>query len=88
MEVIGAYLDGSGNPHTTIGYPDQEGDSSTALLMVAGDSVNNQAASLTGVLVLQPLSTPPPAVAGGIYFDGSSNQFYYCTDGATWTPFP
>ena len=51
--------------------------------MVAGDAVNNQAASLTGVLVLQPLGSAPPAVAGGLYFDGT--HIYGCVDGSTWT---
>jgi hypothetical protein len=35
-----------------------------------------------GTLCLHPQSSPPAAVAGGIYFDGTN--FNFCSDGSTW----
>jgi hypothetical protein len=75
---------GGESPRVTV---NEAADDGTSALQVKGKTSLDGGLVTTdglGTLCLHPQDTPPKAVQGGIYFDGSS--FFFCTDGETWKP--
>jgi hypothetical protein len=41
-----------------------------------------------GVIKFEGLTAAPTAVAGGMYYNSTSKQFYVCNDGTNWVAVP